>query len=190
MHKAWSSIEGVPYCFFKVIHQILWLHGTKITNFVPNWAFLNCNSSFDWMMVMKRCTQLKVAKNRCHNVFEGDPSNIKVTRDKKIGRFPTVTPVWFHNDFEIMRKAWCGAEEVPYCISRSSIKFYGHTGQKIDDLHPIWVRLLGRLQLSNLNFPNQLVVKTWMMLVIKLFCLMWMLLINIKVSNWLECMQH
>ena len=38
---------------------------------------------------------------------------------------------------------------VPYCFVRSSIKFQGHTGCKIDDLNPIWVRLLGRSQLSN-----------------------------------------
>ena len=31
----------------------------------------------------------------------------------------------------------------------SSIKFQGHTGWKIDDLNPIWVRLLGSSQLSN-----------------------------------------
>ena len=49
----------------------------------------------------------------------------------------------------MMHKAWCNLEEVPYNFSRSSIKFQGHTGWKIDDLNPIWVRLLGRSQLSN-----------------------------------------
>ena len=32
-HKAWSSIEEVPYCFFKVIHQISRSHGTKNCRF-------------------------------------------------------------------------------------------------------------------------------------------------------------
>ena len=49
----------------------------------------------------------------------------------------------------MMQKAWSSIEEVPYCFFGSSIKFQGHTGWKIDDLNPIWVRLLGRLQLSN-----------------------------------------
>ena len=49
----------------------------------------------------------------------------------------------------MMHKAWCSIEEVPYYFSGSSIKFQGHTCWKIDDLNPIWVRLLGRLQLSN-----------------------------------------
>ena len=48
-----------------------------------------------------------------------------------------------------MHKAWCNVEEVPYSFSRSSIKFPGHTGWRIDDLNRIWVRLLGLLQLSN-----------------------------------------
>ena len=38
---------------------------------------------------------------------------------------------------------------MPYCFSWSSLKFQGHPGWKIDDLNPIWVRLLGRSQLSN-----------------------------------------
>ena len=49
----------------------------------------------------------------------------------------------------MMHKAWSSIEEVPYCVSRSAIKFQTHTGWKIEDLNPIWVRLLGRLQLSN-----------------------------------------
>ena len=49
----------------------------------------------------------------------------------------------------MMHKAWCSIGEVPYCFSRSSIKFQGHTGWKIDDLNPIWVILLGRSQLTN-----------------------------------------
>ena len=47
------------------------------------------------------------------------------------------------------KKTWSSIEEVPYCVFGSSIKFRGHTGWKIDDLNPIWVRLLGRSQLSN-----------------------------------------
>ena len=48
----------------------------------------------------------------------------------------------------MMHKAWCSIEEVPYYFSRSSNKFQGHTGWKIN-LDQIWARLLGRSQLSN-----------------------------------------
>ena len=44
----------------------------------------------------------------------------------------------------MMHKAWRSIEEVPYCFSRSSIKLYGHTGGKIDDLNRIWDYLAGR----------------------------------------------
>ena len=49
----------------------------------------------------------------------------------------------------MMQKAWSSIEEVPYCILGSSIKFQSHTGWKIDDLNPVWVRLLCQSQLSN-----------------------------------------
>ena len=59
--------------------------------------------------------------------------------------------LWFEftDRFEMMHKAWCSIEDVPYYFSRSSIKFQGHTGWKINDLDQIWVRLLGRSQLLN-----------------------------------------
>ena len=101
--------------------------------------------------------------------FEGHLSNFKVTRLKKslilnqIGRFRTVTPVWIHQWLRNDGKAWSSIEEVPYCFWRSSVKFQGHSAKKnrrfwpklgfldrkIDNLNPIWVRLLGRSQLSN-----------------------------------------
>ena len=49
----------------------------------------------------------------------------------------------------MMHKAWCSIEDVPYYFLGSSIKFQGHTGWKIDNMNPIWVRLLGWWQLSN-----------------------------------------
>ena len=54
----------------------------------------------------------------------------------------------------MMHKAWCSLEEVPYSYSRSSIKFQGQMDWKIENLNPIWARLLGQSQLSNpLDLP-------------------------------------
>ena len=33
----------------------------------------------------------------------------------------------FTNDDEMMHKTWCCLGEVPYCYSRSYVKFQGHT---------------------------------------------------------------
>ena len=47
-----------------------------------------------------------------------------------------------------MRKAWCSLEEVPYCFSRPSVKFQGHTAKKMSILTqsghfrtvtPVWI---------------------------------------------------
>ena len=66
--------------FFKVIRQISRSHGAKIPEFDQDWAFPDCNSSLNSPMAMKCCTKLEVASKRCPIVFEGHPSNFKVTR--------------------------------------------------------------------------------------------------------------
>ena len=135
MHKAWSSIEEVPYCFWRSSVKFqghtgwkiddwnpIWVRllgrsqlsnpsdlpcsrsyvkfqghkALKIVEFDPNWAFPDSNSSLNSPMAMKCCTKLETAKERCPIVFQGHPSNFKVTRDKtspiltQIGRFRTI----------------------------------------------------------------------------------------------------
>ena len=91
MHKAWSSIEEVPYCFARSSVKFQGRTALKIVEFDPDLALPDCKSKFE-----------------------------------------------FTNGYEMMHKAWSSIEEVPYCFARSSIKFHGHTGRKIDDLNPIW----------------------------------------------------
>ena len=68
----------------------------KIVEFDPNWVFPDHNSSLNSPMAMKCCTKLETAKERCPIVFQGHPSNFKVTRDKtspiltQIGGFRTI----------------------------------------------------------------------------------------------------
>ena len=82
--------------FFKVIRQISRSHGSKIVEFDLNWAFPDSYSSLNSQMAMKCCTKLETAKERWPIVFQGHPSNFKVTRDKtspiftQIGRFRTL----------------------------------------------------------------------------------------------------
>ena len=50
MHKAWSSIKEVPYCFSRSYVKLQGHMVKKIVDFDPNWAFLDCNSdSFEMM---------------------------------------------------------------------------------------------------------------------------------------------
>ena len=96
LHKAWSSIEEVPYCFWRSSVKFQGRTALKIIKFDPNWAFPDCNSSLNSPMAMKCCTKLETAKERCPIVFEGHLSNFKVTRYKtspiltQIGHFRTV----------------------------------------------------------------------------------------------------
>ena len=150
MHKAWSSIEEVPYCFTRSYVKFQGHTALKFVEFDPNWGFPDCNSSLNSPMAMKCCTKLETAKERCPIVFQGHPSNFKVTRYKtsptltQIGRFRTIGQSQLSNPSDLS------------CLG-SSIKFQGHTGWKIDDLNPIWERLLGRSQLSNPSDLPQIV---------------------------------
>ena len=142
MHRAWRSIVEVPYCFSRSYVKLQGHTALKIVEFDPNWAFPDCNSSLNKPMAMKCCTKLETAKERCPIVFQGHPSNFKVTRYKtspiltRIGRFRTIGQSQLSNPSDLP------------CLG-SSIKFQGHTGWKIDKFNPIWVSLLGRSQLSN-----------------------------------------
>ena len=93
VHRAWSSIVEVPYCFSRSYVKFQGHTALKIIEFDPNWAFPDSNSSLNSPMAMKCRTKLETAKERCPIVFQGHPSNFKVTRDKtspiltQIGRF-------------------------------------------------------------------------------------------------------
>ena len=61
MHKAWSSIEEVPYCFSRSSFKFHGHTALKIVEFYPNLAFPVCNSSLKSPMATKWCTKLEVA---------------------------------------------------------------------------------------------------------------------------------
>ena len=96
MRRAWSSIVGVPYGFSRSYVKFQGHAALKIVEFYANWAFPDSNSSLNSRMAMKCCTKLETAKERCPIVFQGHPSNFKVTRYKtspiltQIGRFRTI----------------------------------------------------------------------------------------------------
>ena len=80
MHKAWSSVQEVPYCFWRSSVKFQGHTALEIAEFDPDWAFPDCNSSLNSQMATKWCTKLEVALKRCPIVFQGHPSNFKVTR--------------------------------------------------------------------------------------------------------------
>ena len=131
MHRAWSSIVEVPYCFSRSYVKFQGHRALKIVQFYPNWAFPDCNSSLNSPMAMKCCTKLETAKERCPFVFQGHPSNFKVTWYKtspiltQIERFRTIGRSQLSNPSDL--PCW-----------RSYLKFQGHTALK---KRRIWPRL-------------------------------------------------
>ena len=96
LHRAWNSKGEMPYCFPRLSIKFQGHTALKIVQFDPNWAFPDCNFSLNSPMAMKCCTELETTKERCPIVFQGHPSNFKVTRDKtslilsQIGHFRTI----------------------------------------------------------------------------------------------------
>ena len=86
----------MPYCFSRSYVKFQGHTALKIVKFDPNGAFPDSNSRLNLPMAMKCCTKLETAKERCPIVFQGHPSNFKVTRDKtsliltQIRRFRTI----------------------------------------------------------------------------------------------------
>ena len=86
----------MPYGFSRSYVKFQGHAALKIVEFDPNWAFPDSNSSLNSPMAMKCCTKLETAKERCPIVFQGHPSNFKVTWYKtspiftQIGRFRTI----------------------------------------------------------------------------------------------------
>ena len=112
MHRPWSSIVEVPYCFSRSNVKFQGHTALKIVKFYRNWAFLDSNSSLNSLMVMKCCTKLETAKKRCPIVFQSHPSNFKVTRDKtsplltRIGRFRTIGRSQLSNPSDLPCSGW------------------------------------------------------------------------------------
>ena len=138
MHIAWCCLGEVPYCVSRSSIKFQGHTALKIVEFDPNWAFPDCLNS---PMAMKCCTKLVTAKERCPFVFQGHPSNFKVTRYKtsliltQIGRFRAIG-----------RSQLSNPSDLP--CSRSSIKFRGRTALKSSHLTqigrfrtvtPIWI---------------------------------------------------
>ena len=78
MHKAWSSIEEVPFCFSRSSVKFQGHMALKIIEFHPNWAFPDCKSSLNSPMATKFCIKLVVALKRCPIVFSCDQAALQM----------------------------------------------------------------------------------------------------------------
>ena len=96
-------------------------------------------------IIMKFSGVITNDESDVHAKGQGQRSKVKVTEVKKIVKFdpdwafPDCIQFEFTNGYKMMHKAWSSIEEVPYCVSRSSvIKFQGHTALKSVEFDPNW----------------------------------------------------
>ena len=147
MHKAWGSIEEVPFCFFKVIRQISRSHGTKKSRrFWPELSVPDCNSSWKSLMALEWCT-IKAWRSIEEVPYCFSRSSIKF--QGHAGKNHRFWPEWsfsglqlqfeFIHGFEMMHKPWRSTEEVSYCFSKSSCQISrSHGTNKIADFDLNW----------------------------------------------------
>ena len=84
-------------------------------------------------IIMKFTKVLTNDRSDVHAKGQGQRSRVNLTVSGPLLQFE------FTNDDEMMHKSWCCSGEVPYCFSRSFVKFQGHTAKKIVEFDPDWV---------------------------------------------------
>ena len=111
-HKAWSSIEEVPYCFSRLSVKFQGHTTLKIVEFDPNWPFPESNSSLNTPMATKWSTKLEVALKRCPIVFSCDQAALQMVFSVCPSVRPSVcpsvclsvTPFWLCSHHRIIMK--------------------------------------------------------------------------------------
>ena len=102
-------------------------HPSPLFDFVP---IIVSSWNFQELLPMTTVTSIQKVKVR------GQRSRLQV--NTQLSRFQNLTPVWIHIWSWMMPRAWCCLGKVPYCFSRSSVNFQGHTAKKIIDFDPNW----------------------------------------------------
>ena len=168
MHRAWSRIIQVPYCFSRSYVKIQGHTALKIVEFDPNLAFTDCNSSLNLLMAMKCCTKLETAKERCPIFFQGHPSNFKVTRDKtspiltQIGRFRTIGRSQLSNPSDLpcyntAQWSWRGGGGGGgWCYTGFALSVRPSIGPSVCRQHVFHVSKSGHCRLSLVNNANMI----------------------------------
>ena len=133
MHKAWYWVGGVLYWFPRSSIKFQGHTAKKIRRFRPKLGVSGLYPQSEFtdgyeMMHKDSIEEAPYCFSRLSVKFQGHGAK-KYRFWPKIGIFRTVTPVQFTDVYEMMLKSWSSIEEVPYCFSRSSVKFQGHKGQ-------------------------------------------------------------
>ena len=124
MHKAWYCLGAVPHWFSRSSAKFQG-HTAKKYRFWPKIEIFRTVTPDGYEMMLKSWSSIEEVPY----FFQGHPWNFKVAREKYRWFWAELSVSWlslqfkFTGGFEMIYKAWSNIEEVPYCLSRSSIKF-------------------------------------------------------------------
>ena len=140
LHKAWSSIEEVPYCFWRSSVKFQGHSAKKIVDFdlnyaFPDWKIDDLNPI--WVRLLGR-SQLShpsdLPCSRSTDKFQGHVGQKNWRFWPELSVSGLQLQFEFTDGFEMMHKAWCSVEDLPYCFLRSPIKFQGLNSRSPIDL--------------------------------------------------------
>ena len=114
-------------------------------NFDPIWTILDRDSSLNHRWLRYNAQSLKWNSRSALlfvKVIQLISSMVTQTGNRRFWPKLSVSKLYlcfqFTDVYKIMHKAWSGIEEVPFCFSRSPVKYQGHTGWNVNDLAPLW----------------------------------------------------
>ena len=99
----------------------------------PNWSFPDCNSSSNLPMALKWCTKFDVVQKRCPIVFQGHPSNLKVTRAKNR---------WFGSNLSKITRPVAAIKSLRFALLASCFVISRRTWSKAIQKFLLWLRQL------------------------------------------------
>ena len=129
--------------FFSCDQAALWMVFSVCPSVTPFWL---CSHH---LIIMKFSGVITLDQGKVHAKGQGQRSKVKVT---EVTTQNFVSGLYLQFEFtcddEMIHIAWCCLGEVPYCFSRSSVKFQGHTALKSQNLTqigrfrtvtPVWI---------------------------------------------------
>ena len=151
LHKALNSKGEIPYRFPRSSVKFQGHTVQSITDFDPNWAFPDYRPVAAFKSL--RFALLTMFPSSYHHeillllgtrVRSMQKVKVRGQRSRSQRSRPNLTvsglllQFEFTYDDEMIHIAWCCLGEVPYCFSRSSVKFQGRTALKNVKFDPNW----------------------------------------------------
>ena len=147
MHKAWCSIEDVPYCFPRSSIEFQGNTGQNIANFNLNWSFRTVTP------VSNSMDGIEMMHNAWHSieevpiVFRGHPSNFKRKNQ------------WFESNLRLLGQSQLSNPSDLPCYGLSVLnELKWSNGRKLDSSATVMVHVFAWHLLSSIPLPISMLI--------------------------------